>query len=337
MRLLLPSVALLLLASLPSPAQVQDFSVSDPKGSKAEDPLEAARERLASSDMGIRRQAVAEISRSRQSRVIPWLIPLLQDKEPILRQETANSLGILRAIQAAPDLRKLLLKDKETQVRQSAAIALTYLNDPGSQDALIKALKDDHSGVRYAAARALGSMRSAKAVKPLLKALKSKDAGMRRSAAGALGMIQSKDALEALVEALEDSDTYTRLEAAKAIGNLRDNSASVKLRPLLKEPDPSFRIQIALSLARLQDPYGLQAARELLENKDTITRQRAASIIGMAGVKKDLKLLQDAAKKEKKGPARNFFKMYINQLRARLGVPEPPPKKKSRSKRKRSR
>jgi len=108
------------------------------------------------------------------------------------------------------------LKDKNRNVRSSAASALGDIKDTRAVEPLIAALKDKNSIVRRLAASALAKIMDTRAVVPLIAALKDKDADVRACAAWALGDIKDSRAVEPLIAALKDKDLMVR-DAAKSV------------------------------------------------------------------------------------------------------------------------
>ena len=109
------------------------------------------------------------------------------------------------------DLNTLInnLKDGDWHVRKEAARLLGEIKDPCTIGPLIIALKDKDSDVRWSAAAALVKI-GTPAVEPLIGVLKEKDWHGREEAAWALGEIKDPRAVEPLVVALKGNDLYVR-------------------------------------------------------------------------------------------------------------------------------
>lgn len=133
------------------------------------------------------------------------------------------------------------LKDPDTQLRKSVALALNVLAgnwfDRSMQrmdiravlPALIIALQDDDGSVRAWSAQAIGEIGpdAAQAVPALVTLLGSADEGSRRGACIALyGIGQAaKDALPALENALSDPGADVRRFAQRAVETIRTPSS----------------------------------------------------------------------------------------------------------------
>jgi len=289
-------------------------------------PVDAALAKLADKNPLVRRQGVDELVRLRDPKGLPSIVKALSDEAPAVRAAAADGVGQLHLSEASKKLSELLTGDPDQQVRQSAAISMTYLGDPSTEDALLKALKDPAPGVRYASIRTLGSLRSHKAVPLLAEALKDPDANMKRVAAAALGMTGDKDGVAGLSAALSDPDAGVRLEIVKALGSIGDRSAVDALKARIEDDSPDVRLQSALALGRMGDASGAALGFELLKSPDASLRQQAAGILGMVGDKdKALPALEKAFSGEKDVSTKQMIDFARAQLKARLGVKEPPP------------
>src|SRR6185503_11539390 len=138
--------------------------------------IETQRERLASSDVEERRDALmrlgnlhnAEASRAAvpalsdvspiirataakavlsldPNESVSVLLPLLKDKDEFVRRETAYALGRTRSRNATAALSERLLTDKEDGVRAAAAVALGHIADESAVVALVGTLAPELS------------------------------------------------------------------------------------------------------------------------------------------------------------------------------------------------
>jgi HEAT repeat protein len=120
----------------------------------------------------------------------------------------------------------VVLKDRDVDVRQSAARVLGKIGDPKVVDSLIAALKDNESDVRRSAAEALGEIGCAKATDPLVAALKDITSDVRRSATESLGKIGDPKAVDPLLVVLKDGDCHVRQSVANALDKLGWNPST---------------------------------------------------------------------------------------------------------------
>ena len=164
------------------------------------------------------------------------LLPLLQDRDEFVRQETAYALGETRSRTAVSMLVMLLDKEKKDGVRGAAVVALGQIGDEGAVIPLAQLLgrrvpasgiinrvrrskRDENEFVRRAAARSLGQIRSRAAV-PALSAIVTDDHApddVRREAANSLGLIGDPAAVPALRAVLTARDPYLTHIASEAL------------------------------------------------------------------------------------------------------------------------
>jgi HEAT repeat protein len=154
------------------------------------------------------------------------LLPLLQDREEFVRQETAYALGETRSRLGSAALLAMLEKEKKDGVRGAAVVALGLLGDETAVVPLIQILNQ-----RVSATGLLNKVRRKK---------KNENEFVRRAAARALGQIDSRAAVPALIEVLSDerAPDDVRREAARSLGLIGDPAAVTALRALLTSRDP---------------------------------------------------------------------------------------------------
>jgi len=215
--------------------------------------IEKQRERLNSSDMEERRDAVMRLGAMRlpaSSRaVLPALndasamirataaksilslsaeesvsslLPLLNDKDEFVRREVAYSLALTRSRAATPALSELLLNDKEDGVRAAAAVALGQIADEGAVVALVGTLAPELSA-------------------PAKKKRKGEEnVFVLRAAAAALGELRSRAGTAALISVLsnEKLPSDVRRESARSLGLIGDQTAVPALRAASTAADP---------------------------------------------------------------------------------------------------
>jgi HEAT repeat protein len=154
------------------------------------------------------------------------LLPLLQDRDEFVRQETAYAIGLTGSRTAVQPLITLLVNDKKSGVRAAAAVALGQLRDDAAAAPLAETLER-----RVAASGLLNKIKRSKA---------PENEFVRRAAAHSLGQIRSRVAVPALVSALSDEKAGddVRREAARALGLIADPSAIPALKNVLSARDP---------------------------------------------------------------------------------------------------
>lgn len=219
--------------------------------------IEKERRRLASSDKEERRDALMRLGWMKRADASSAAVRALQDAEPIVRATAARSVLSLPADEAARALIPLL-QDRDEFVRQETAYALGETHSYLAVAPLVVALeRDKKESVRGAAAVALGNIGDEAAVIPLAGRLsarirasglfskitrgqRAENEFVRRAAAHSLGQIKSRAAVPALIETLSDerAEDDVRREAARSLGLIGDAASVPALRRALAARDP---------------------------------------------------------------------------------------------------
>ena len=215
--------------------------------------IEQQRTRLSSADVEERRDAVSRLGAMRHPAASRAVLPGLQDADSIVRATSITAVLSLPPEESAASLLPLL-NDKDVLVRREAAYALGKTKSPTAVSLLIDLLRFDKvDEVRGAAAVALGAIGNEAAVTPLLGVLTGQAAQIKkqkakpeqnpfvlRSAARALGQIGTRASVPALIAALanEQSEDDLRREAAIALGRIGDETALPALRNATTARDP---------------------------------------------------------------------------------------------------
>jgi len=221
--------------------------------------IEQQQQRLSSSDVEERRDAVMRLGAMRRAAASRAALPALQDAAAIVRATAAKSILSLGNEESARYLLPLL-NDKDEFVRRETAYALGHTHSRSATAALSDALLNDkEDGVQGAAAVALGQIADEAAVIALVGTLAPELSGpakkkqkqevnpfVLRAAAAALGQIKSRAGTAALVSALnnEKLSSDVRREAARSLGLIGDPAAAPALRAASTAADP-FLAEIA--------------------------------------------------------------------------------------------
>jgi HEAT repeat protein len=221
--------------------------------------IENQRERLASSDLEERRDAVMRLGNLHNAEASRAAVPALSDASPVVRATAAKAVLSLDPNESVGMLLPLL-KDKDEFVRREAAYALGRTRSRSATAALSeRLLNDKEDGVRGAAAEALGHIADEAAIVPLAGTLapelaerasakrkREQNVFVLRAAAVALGEIRGRAGTPALIAALtnEKLDSDVRREAARSLGRIGDPAAAPALRAASTAADP-FLSQIA--------------------------------------------------------------------------------------------
>ena len=202
---------------LPATASLgrQPVEITTKIGKPAVNPLIAG---LRDKDPLVRSQAVQALGVIGDPRAVEPLILVLNDKDPLIQRQAIKALGRIKDPRAVGPLIVVLTNsDRKPHVRMSAAEVLGMIGDESAVDSLIDALHDGHWEVRAHAAEALGRIEDPRAVEPLIETLKDRDATVRGNAVDGLAKIKDPRAIEPLAAALTDKSRTVRKKAARAL------------------------------------------------------------------------------------------------------------------------
>jgi HEAT repeat protein len=221
--------------------------------------IERQRQRLSSSDVEERRDAVMRLGSMHRAAASRAALPALSDASPIVRATAAKAILSIGTEESVSSLLPLL-NDKDEFVRREAAYALGLTHSRAATAALSdRLLNDKEDGVQAAAAVALGHIADEAAVVALVGTLapelsapaKKKrkpenNVFVLRAAATALGHIRSRAGTAALISALsnEKLPSDVRRESARSLGLIGDRTAEPALRAASMAADP-YLAQIA--------------------------------------------------------------------------------------------
>jgi HEAT repeat protein len=258
--------ALLALASLIN-LPVLTTSASTPQDNLT--PLKAAirqqQTRLSSGDDEERRDAVMRLGLLHHPDASRTALPALSDLSIAVRVAAVTAVLSLPGSESAASLIPLL-NDKNDFVRQETAYALGHTGSRSAVAPLLELLRrEKQAGVRGAIVVSLGRLRDESAVVPLAQLLGAGLSGkgkgreqnvlVLRAAAESLGEIGSRAGVPALISLLENTeiDSDIRRGAAEALGRIRDPAASSALRATMTSTDPYLARAAEESLRRIEN------------------------------------------------------------------------------------
>ena len=239
-------------------------------------------------------------------RIIKWVGKWLADAVLICTLGAMETQGDSQALEPLITA----LKDPDSSVRESAAVALGRSGDARAVEPLIASLKDQEPSVRAFSAASLGQLGDTRAVEPLLARSTDPFSVVRGSAAAALDQLGDARALKQLIARLNDQDASAAAELGKS-GDARAveplmawfvkdqdqgmakfaGDALVKLGTLAVEPmlaclkyeDPRVRRSAAAILGRLGDARAVLPLIACLKDQKRAVRNSAADALGKLG------------------------------------------------------
>jgi hypothetical protein len=138
------------------------------------------------------------------------------------------------------------LKDKDWDVRWTAARILGRLNDKRAIAPLMKALADKNWVVRWEVTEVLGEIGDTSLVQPLITILAGKPTYLRVNAAWILGKIGDPRSVDPLIQALEDPNWFGR-----ALGEIGDYRAIKPLIKALADIEPSVHDAAEMAIKKI--------------------------------------------------------------------------------------
>ena len=203
---------------------------------------------LSDTDELVRATATTAVIFLPKAEAVQILLPLLNDKAPFVRGETAFALGEVGDGSATASLIRSLQKDSADEVRSASAVALGKIGDPAAIDVLTAIFKkkptDENEFLRRSVARSIGQIAQiTKIGKGIVTTpqnflpTKYKETATRELEINAIPAF--RNAVVSLSKVLQNSKESddTRREAAFALGAIGDQTSVSLLRSNLNSPD----------------------------------------------------------------------------------------------------
>lgn len=251
---------------------------------------------------GLQGWAIEVLGESSNSKFVPLLVSLLEDKEYSYRGSVIHALGNLQHESSVVPLINFIEGNNKDGLRIEAATALTKIKDPRAVLPLVKMLESKHD-LHYIRRNAgvipiikgLGEMKDARATLVILANLRDRSANIRVISAHALGKIGDEKAVSPLIETLKDSSIEVRRAAARALGKIGDERA---VEPLMYAFQ-FLRIQrvAAWALGEIGDQRAVKVLLEANLRRENIngTRKAIAIALGKIGDPDTLPYLEHLA------------------------------------------
>ncbi|MBI4835065.1 MAG: HEAT repeat domain-containing protein [Planctomycetes bacterium] len=269
-----------------------------------------------------RAYAALALGRIKAPESLPELKKSMQDKTGDIRSSVAIALGLIKSPDSKNDLLNMLQNDKDSRVRQFAAVSLAQLGDKSVCDALRKMLTDkklDYN-VKGVVIIALGIMGDEKSADLLRETVSSKkDPFLRPASIIGLGLLKDKKAVPVLINTLKTeqmSDPVAFLYTVQALGMIGDEQAVPTLETLYKKAQEDLNIAVpvynnlTVALAMLgKRKEVLEILHKHLKDKKATSQILLRAIHGTAyvGTKESVTNLINCYKDEKNQDVR----MYI--------------------------
>ncbi|MCS6953821.1 MAG: HEAT repeat domain-containing protein [Bryobacterales bacterium] len=196
----------------------------------------------------------------------PRVAFLLRDLDERVQAAAIETMGLLRYMDALPQLREILARTGKKRVRRAALRSIAMLPDRASRELLRRYLNDRDGELREAAAEGLGRIQDPEDLAVLEKMFaEERDNSARLSAAFGLVMLGKADlsefgALRYLINTLNSS---ARVGEARAL--LIEAARKPEVRRLLYEPLLSGTVDERIGLAQVLAHSGDHESISVLE------------------------------------------------------------------------
>ncbi|MGQ3683488.1 MAG: HEAT repeat domain-containing protein [Candidatus Loosdrechtia sp.] len=218
-----------------------------------------------------------------QKYVVPHLINLLTNRNPLVKQNAVWALGFCGDKDSA-DYIHPLLAERNLEVRREAVLTLGRLGNILSVPVLLETFNaETNTDVRYDIVRTLGTLGDRRAAFTLRTILmQEKSWHLKGAAVGALHRIRDDKAISDLAHILVtdagEEATWTRSKAAWVLASMGEKAVPHLIRAL-SDNEEVTRIRATWALVKVGLP-ALPSLRIVLRDPDTRTRERAAQALG---------------------------------------------------------
>ncbi len=242
---------------------------------------EDARRELATVDEGQRLRAVLELARADAARATPLLLPLLRDRDQLVRLTVARLLA-RRDARAATAAATAWLGEAGARERLMGLLVLREAADlpEPARRAVERVLRNGDLTARLQGLELLAARPAPSSLGAVVAVLDDELAEVRLRALRALAAIADPRASLAVVRRLTDPDRGVRVEAAATLGALGDRRVVPALLRLLDESSPDPRAFVVDTLGRLGDPAALPALARLARriSRDDVARHATLAL-----------------------------------------------------------
>jgi len=250
----------------------------------------------------VKPDAVGPVADPLETRAGKLLAEGVADKNPDVRKQAAQSLGLVTTREPYISMLKGMLDDKDVEVRIATVTSLGDLRNKDTLPVLEKALDDSAPEVSFAAAKALWTVDDPEGKRALLAVLggesKTSSGFLTKQKRDTLRMFHTPkplfmfamkqgigmapvpglgEGVSSIQGILSDASISGRATAALLLGRDKDPDVLPALRDALSDKDPSVRAAAAHSIAVRNDPALRNDLTPLLDDKREAVRLRAAA------------------------------------------------------------
>ncbi|OGC01234.1 hypothetical protein A2V82_01610 [candidate division KSB1 bacterium RBG_16_48_16] len=280
----------------------------------------------------VRHAAIIALGRLGDRRAVSHLAraKFLNSPDPNIRWMTVRALGELAETHIIDDLVPLfddeewLVRNETITVLRSKVQEIIDRNDPSLARILVRMLALDEESITDIAINGLVSMESA-CKELLFDSLKSIKEPVRRHSSKVFGLAGDKEAVPHLIRALDDAEAGVRTEAAKALGLIADERAITSLIEAMKDDNESVRGAAVDALVHFGALVAEPLHSELAHTKNRATISTILLTLGKIQDTSSIPILIDhlnsnfyAARKEAVDALTRYGKQAIEPLLQKL-------------------
>jgi len=226
----------------------------------------------------VRLKVLDALRRLKHPEAVPYMVDLLADPLPEIRERAVDVLGQIGDQSAVVDLENLLKEDRSEPVRIACAKALGEIGDPESLTALEEALTDTVQ-VRLKAVISLGQLGNDSAMLSLTAMLRDQLPELRYHAAQALAEIGDQRSIRPIEVLAADPDPMVSRGAFKALSKLGDERSEKEILKAAKKRTKKAT-SVKASKTNFKDMFSPEVLRDLVWPDDP---QRRMVIAGSGG------------------------------------------------------
>ncbi len=197
------------------------------------------------------------------------VVTLLGSKGPAAKERAAKKLAGMKGDVYIDALVKALY-DPHQRVIIAAADALAKSGAVEAIPDLEKLLGDGREDVQRAAASALGRIKDVAAAEALLR---SEVQRFRAMGIDMLGRLQSPDTIPALAFALTDKFAANRLQAIRILSGMNTEAAAKALKDATEDPDPAVRAEAVKGLVAMKGTSAFVSLSASSENSIELAKK----------------------------------------------------------------
>jgi HEAT repeat protein len=265
-------------------------------------------------------KSLAEFMKS-SSKPNPKVTGILEERlaDSNIEIKRAAVYALARA-KAEPIVGKLmgLVDDPDNEVREQVMVAVNALPPAGAADLVVKKLDDPFDPVKYQAVLGVRALKVKAAVPKLKWMVKYGNVDIRREVIGALAGLmdpeEQKRDFELFSEALYDQDPAIKTTAMTTLANIRDPRVAPTLSSLVLDQDKEVKLKALESLGRTCDPAAVEYIVQGLFDLDNTVKKAALDSLRTLHVEVARKPLQEFIRNESDAGLRAFAEQVYDSL-----------------------